>query len=242
MRCKYRSSRLSDTSSDQFPVAIIGSECKYIFLSWCQTTHFDLISKCRYLPRSTNKESDVTNNPKKGYGRCLVIIISTVQPRIEIEFSLVCLWQTSEDPAHVQLINPAHVQLINPAHVQLINPAHVQLIWPTSVRRCWSARVEQTTCLPPSRAIYRIIQNQTKNSSFSNILRIIYSGHCALNNVKRFRIWLVFSYRCSKKTVVLYCVVTSLRNNSYITWYKHYMVSTAYNSNVLEQWLNFIII
>ena len=56
--------------------------------------------------------------------------------------------------------------------------------------------------------------NQTKNSSFSNLLRIIYfvwtylidytqpngplgaiaySGHCALNNVKRFRIKLVFS-------------------------------------------------
>ena len=32
---------------------------------------------------------------------------------------------------------------------------------------CWSIRVEQSTCLPLSRAIYRIIQNQTKNSSFS---------------------------------------------------------------------------
>ena len=69
--------------------------------------------------------------------------------------------------------------------------------------------MEQSTCLPPSHAIYRIIQNQTKNSSFSNLLRIIYSGHCALNNVKRFRIRLVFSYRCSKKTVVLYCIVSA---------------------------------
>ena len=55
--------------------------------------------------------------------------------------------------------------------------------------------------------IYRIIQNQTKNSSSSNLLWIVYSGHCALNNVKCFRIRLVFSYRRSKTTVVLYCIV-----------------------------------
>ena len=42
---------------------------------------------------------------------------------------------------------------------RLRNPAHVQLIWSTSVRRCWFIRVEQSPGLPPSRAIYRIIQN-----------------------------------------------------------------------------------
>ena len=114
-----------------------------------------------------------------------VILGHTVhKSRIEIEFLLVCQrW--------------------------LLNPVHVQLIWSTSIRRCWSIGVEQTTCLPPSRAIYRIIQNQAKNSSCSNLLRIIYmySGHCALKNVERFRIRFVFSYRCSKKTVVLYCIV-----------------------------------
>ena len=56
---------------------------------------------------------------------------------------------------------------------RLCNSAHVQLIWSASVRRCWSIRVEQSTCLHPPRAIYRIIQNQTKNSSFPNLLRII---------------------------------------------------------------------
>ena len=65
--------------------------------------------------------------------------------------------------------------------------------------------------------IYRIIQNQTKISSFSNLLRIIYSGHCVLNNVKRFRIRLVFSYRRSKKTVVLY-IVLYLERRSVDDW------------------------
>ena len=50
-----------------------------------------------------------------------------------------------------------------------VKGSYVQLIWSTSVRRCWSIRVEQSTCLPPSRAIYRIIQNQTKNFFFKYI-------------------------------------------------------------------------
>ena len=53
---------------------------------------------------------------------------------------------------------------------RLRNPAHVQLIWSTGVRRCWSIRVEQSPSLPPSRVIYRIIQNQTK----SHLLQICY--------------------------------------------------------------------
>ena len=101
---------------------------------------------------------------------------------------------------------------------RLRNPAHVQLIWSTGVRRCWFIRVEQSPGLPSSRAIYRIIQNQTKNSSSSNLLWIIIlSGHCALNNVKRFRIRLVYSYRRSKKTVVLYCIGSFLEENRLFT-------------------------
>ena len=51
------------------------------------------------------------------------------------------------------------------------------------------------------------------NSSSSNLLRIIYSGHYALNNIKRFRIRLVLSYRRSNKSVVLYCIVSFLKEN-----------------------------
>jgi len=62
-----------------------------------------------------------------------------------------------------------------------------------------SIRVEQSICLPPTCAIYRIIQKQSKNSSFSNLLRIIYSGHCALANVHRFRIKLVLTIGALKR-------------------------------------------
>ena len=44
-----------------------------------------------------------------------------------------------------------------------------------------------------------------------------YSGHCVLNNVKRFRIRLVYRYRRSKKTVVLYCIVSFLEENRLFT-------------------------
>ena len=65
---------------------------------------------------------------------------------------------------HVILGHTVHecrIEIKSPLVCQrwLLNPAHVQLIWSTSVRRCWFIEVEQTTCLPPSRAIYRIIQN-----------------------------------------------------------------------------------
>ena len=72
-------------------------------------------------------------------------------------------------------VHKSRIEIESPLICQrrLRNPAHVQLIWSTSVRRCWSIGVEQSTCLHPSRAIYRIIQNQTKNSSFSNLLRMI---------------------------------------------------------------------
>ena len=119
-----------------------------------------------------------------------------------------------------QTVHKSRIEIESPLIFQrrLRNPAHVRLIWLTSVRRCWSIRVEQSACLPPSRAIYRIIQNQTKNSSFSNLLRIVYNGHCALNNVKRFRIRLVFSYRRSKKTVVLYCIGSMEYISSLFSW------------------------
>ena len=65
---------------------------------------------------------------------------------------------------HVILGHTVHkcwIEIESPlvCQMQLLNPAHVQLIWSTSVRRCWFIGVEQTTCLPPSLAIYRIIQN-----------------------------------------------------------------------------------
>ena len=79
-------------------------------------------------------------------------------------------------------------RLLNSAHIA--RPAHL---------------VDEHFCLPPSHVIYLNTENQTQNTSFSNMLWINCSGgHCALNNVKRFRRRLVYSYRHSKKTVVLY--------------------------------------
>ena len=84
-------------------------------------------------------------------------------------------------PGHIRVhvilghtVHNSRIEIESPLICQrrLRNPAHVQLIWSTSVRRCWSIQVEQSTCHHPSRAIYRIFQNQTKNSSFSNLLRI----------------------------------------------------------------------
>ena len=95
---------------------------------------------------------------------------------------------------------------------RLRNPAPVQLIWSTGVCRCWSIRVEKSPGLPPSRVIYRIIQNQTK-THLQICYGIIYCGHNALNNIKHFRIRLVFSYRRSNKSVVLYCIVSFLEEN-----------------------------
>ena len=74
-------------------------------------------------------------------------------------------------------VHKSRIEIDSPLVCQrrLRNSAHVQLFWSTSVCRCWSIRVEQSTCFPPSRAIYRIIQNQTENSSVSNLLRIMWS-------------------------------------------------------------------